>query len=88
VHAVCTSEAWRPRAAAAKGSSGQGQQRRARFAPGGHGEAREQQGTLGCVEAEEGAQLGEGRLIEVDLAAAALGAAALGAAARRHGRGA
>jgi hypothetical protein len=73
---------------AAKGSSGQGQQRRARFAPGGHGEAREQQGTLGCVEAEEGAQLGEGRLIEVDLAAAALGAAALGAAAGRHGRGA
>ena len=76
------------RGVAAKGSSGQGQQRRARFAPGGHGEAREQQGTLGCVEAEEGAQLGEGRLIEVDLAAAALGAAALGAAARRHGRGA
>jgi hypothetical protein len=55
--------------------------------PGGHGEAREQRGSLGRVETEEGTQLGEGCLIEADLAAA-LAAAALVAAAERHGLGA
>jgi len=50
--------------------------------PGGHGEAREQRGALGRVETEEGTQLGEGCLIEADLAAA------LGAAAERHVLGA
>ena len=75
VQAVCTSEAWRSR------------QRRTRLPPGGHGEAREQRGSLGRVETEEGTQLGEGCLIEADLAAA-LAAAALAAAAERHGLGA